>query len=188
VIGVERLSDITDPTDRGTAFIFADGAGAAVVGPSEEPGIGPVLWGSDGEQFDLIRQRDDWRDVLRDGHAAIPALTMKGNPVFRWASYEMAKVAQAALDAAGVSVDELDVFCPHQANNRITDAMARAMKLPDRVRIARDIVDQGNTSAASVPLALDRMMAEGDARSGDLALLIAFGAGLAYAAQVVRVP
>ena len=187
VIGVERLSDITDPTDRGTAFIFADGAGAAVVGPSEEPGIGPVLWGSDGEQYDLIRQRDDWRDVLRDGPAAIPALTMKGNPVFRWASYEMAKVAQAALDAAGVSVDELDVFCPHQANNRITDAMARAMKLPDRVRIARDIVDQGNTSAASVPLALDRMMAEGDARSGDLALLIAFGAGLAYAAQVVRV-
>jgi 3-oxoacyl-[acyl-carrier-protein] synthase III len=188
VIGVERLSDITDPTDRGTAFIFADGAGAAVVGPSEEPGIGPVLWGSDGEQYDLIRQRDDWRDVLRDGPAAIPALTMKGNPVFRWASYEMAKVAQAALDAAGVSVDELDVFCPHQANNRITDAMARAMKLPERVRIARDIVDQGNTSAASVPLALDRMMADGDARSGDLALIIAFGAGLAYAAQVVRVP
>jgi len=188
VIGVERLSDITDPTDRGTAFIFADGAGAAVVGPSDEPGIGPVLWGSDGEQFDLIRQRDDWRDVLRDQEAAIPALTMKGNPVFRWASYEMAKTAQAALDAAGVSVDDLDVFCPHQANNRITDAMARAMKLPERVRIARDIVDQGNTSAASVPLALDRMMADGDARSGDLALIIAFGAGLAYAAQVVRVP
>ena len=188
VIGVERLSDITDPTDRGTAFIFADGAGAAVVGPSEEPGIGPVLWGSDGEQFDLIRQRDDWMDVLRHGDIAIPALTMKGNPVFRWASYEMAKIAQAALDAAGVSVDDLDVFCPHQANNRITDAMARAMKLPERVRIARDIVDQGNTSAASVPLALDRMMADGDARSGDLALLIAFGAGLAYAAQVVRVP
>jgi 3-oxoacyl-[acyl-carrier-protein] synthase III len=188
VIGVERLSDITDPTDRGTAFIFADGAGAAVVGPSEEPGIGPVLWGSDGEQFDLIRQRDDWRDVLRDGHAAIPALTMQGNPVFRWASYEMAKIAQAALDAAGITVDELDVFVPHQANNRITDAMARAMKMPDRVRIARDIIDQGNTSAASVPLALDRMMAEGQARSGDLALFIAFGAGLAYAAQVVKVP
>ena len=188
VIGVERLSDITDPTDRGTAFIFADGAGAAVVGPADEPGIGPVLWGSDGEQFDLIRQRDDWRDVLRDQEAAIPALTMKGNPVFRWASYEMAKTAQAALDAAGVSVDDLDVFCPHQANNRITDAMARAMKLPERVRIARDIVDQGNTSAASVPLALDRMMADGDARSGDLALIIAFGAGLAYAAQDVRVP
>jgi len=188
VIGVERLSDITDPTDRGTAFIFADGAGAAVVGPSEEPGIGPVVWGSDGEQFDLIRQRDDWRDVLHDRDAAIPALTMQGNPVFRWASYEMAKTAQAALDAAGVSVDDLDVFCPHQANNRITDAMARAMKLPEHVRIARDIVDQGNTSAASVPLALDRMIAEGEARSGDIALIIAFGAGLAYAAQVVRIP
>ena len=64
VVGVERLSDITDPTDRGTAFIFADGAGAAVVGPSDTPGIGPVVWGSDGEQFDLIRQREDWRDVV----------------------------------------------------------------------------------------------------------------------------
>jgi len=77
---------------------------------------------------------------------------------------------------------------PHQANMRIIDAMARAMKLPDTVKIARDIADQGNTSAASIPLALDRMLEEGDAKSGDLALLIAFGAGLAYAAQVVRVP
>jgi 3-oxoacyl-[acyl-carrier-protein] synthase-3 len=188
VIGVERLSDITDPTDRGTAFIFADGAGAAVVGPSSEPGIGPVLWGSDGEQFDLIRQRDDWRDVLKDQEAAIPALTMQGNPVFRWASYEMAKIAQQALDRAGVSVDDLDCFIPHQANNRITDAMARAMKLPSHVRIARDIIDSGNTSAASVPLALERMIRDGDAKSGDVALLIAFGAGLAYAAQVVTLP
>ena len=99
----------------------------------------------------------------------------------------------AGVDADDVQldksfVDDLDVFVPHQANNRITDAMARAMKLPDTVRIARDIVDQGNSSAASIPLALDRMVAEGDARSGDLALMIAFGAGLAYAAQVVVVP
>ena len=69
VIGVERLSDLTDSTDRGTAFIFADGAGAAVVGPSDTPGIGPVVWGSDGEQFDLIRQKEDWRDVIADGAA-----------------------------------------------------------------------------------------------------------------------
>jgi 3-oxoacyl-[acyl-carrier-protein] synthase-3 len=100
----------------------------------------------------------------------------------------MAKVAQQALDAAGVSPEELDVFVPHQANMRIIDAMARSMKLPAGVRIARDIADQGNTSAASIPLALDRMMLEGEARSGDTALLIAFGAGLAYAAQVVTVP
>ncbi|HSV41347.1 MAG TPA: beta-ketoacyl-ACP synthase III [Nocardioidaceae bacterium] len=188
VIGVERLTDITSPTDRGTAFIFADGAGAVVVGPSDEAGIGPVVWGSDGEQFDYIRQTEDWRDVVAADRPFMPHLVMQGSQVFRWASYEMAKVAQATLDATGLTVDDLDVFVPHQANSRITDAMARSMKLPEHVKIARDIVDQGNTSAASIPLALDRMMQEGDAKSGDLALLIAFGAGLAYAAQVVRVP
>jgi 3-oxoacyl-[acyl-carrier-protein] synthase-3 len=192
VIGVERLTDILDLTDRGTAFIFADGAGAAVVGPSDTPGIGPVVWGSDGEQFDLIRQREDWRDVVGSpevpGSGVMPHLVMQGNPVFRWASFAMAKIGQQALDRAGITLDDLDVFVPHQANMRIIDAMARAMKLPAHVRIARDIADQGNTSAASVPLALDRMVEEGEARSGDTALLIAFGAGLSYAAQVVRVP
>jgi 3-oxoacyl-[acyl-carrier-protein] synthase III len=100
----------------------------------------------------------------------------------------MAKIGQQALDRAGLSIDDLDVFVPHQANMRIIDAMARAMKLPERVRIARDIAEQGNTSAASIPLALERMIADGEARSGDTALLVAFGAGLAYAAQVVTVP
>ena len=192
VIGVERLTDILDLHDRGTAFIFADGAGAVVVGPSDVPGIGPVVWGSDGEQYDLIRQREDWRDVIGTpavpGSGVMPHLVMEGNAVFRWAAFTMAKVAQQALDRAGVSVDDLDVFVPHQANMRIIDAMARAMKLPDHVKIARDIAEQGNSSAASVPLALHRMMEEGDAKSGDTALLIAFGAGLAYAAQVVTIP
>ena len=192
VIGVERLSDLTDLYDRGTAFIFADGAGAAVVGPSDTPGIGPVVWGSDGEQFELIRQKEDWRDVVgtpeAPGSGVMPHLVMQGNPVFRWASFAMAKIAHQALDRAGVAADELDVFVPHQANMRIIDAMARSMKLPPEVRIARDIAEQGNTSAASIPLALDRMIADGEARSGDTALLIAFGAGLAYAAQVVVVP
>jgi 3-oxoacyl-[acyl-carrier-protein] synthase-3 len=188
VIGVERLSDLTDMADRGTAFIFADGAGAAVVGPSDTPGIGPVVWGSDGEQFDLIRQKEDWRDAMAAEHPVLPHLTMQGNPVFRWASFTMAKVAHQALDKAGIAPDDLDVFVPHQANMRIIDAMARAMKLPERVAIARDIAEQGNTSAASIPLALDRMIEEGQANSGDIALLIAFGAGLAYAAQVITVP
>ena len=188
VIGVERLTDILDRTDRGTAFIFADGAGAVVVGPSETSGIGPVVWGSDGEHFDHIRQTLDWRDVMTTDSPAMPALTMQGSAVFRWASFAMAKVGLEAVERAGITVDDLDCFVPHQANMRITDAMARSMKLPDSVRIARDIADQGNTSAASVPLALHRMIAEGDAKSGDLALLIAFGAGLAYAAQVVVVP
>jgi 3-oxoacyl-[acyl-carrier-protein] synthase-3 len=188
VIGVERLSDLTDLADRGTAFIFADGAGAAVVGPSETPGIGPVVWGSDGEQFDLIRQKEDWRDIIAMDRPVLPYLTMQGNPVFRWASFTMAKVAQQALDKAGIAPEDLDVFVPHQANMRIIDAMARAMKLPERVAVARDIAEQGNTSAASIPLALDRMIDEGQAKSGDIALLIAFGAGLAYAAQVITVP
>ncbi|GGF58642.1 3-oxoacyl-[acyl-carrier-protein] synthase 3 protein 1 [Marmoricola endophyticus] len=188
VIGVEKLSDQTDPTDRGSAFIFADGAGAVVVGPSEEPGISPVVWGSDGEQYDLIRSREDWRDVLAADEPRMPHLVMQGNAVFRWASYEMAKVARETIAAAGITVEDLDLFVPHQANMRITDAMARALKLPEHVRIARDIAHQGNTSAASIPLALRAMLDDGTARSGDLALIIAFGAGLAYAAQVVRVP
>jgi 3-oxoacyl-[acyl-carrier-protein] synthase-3 len=192
VIGVERLSDITDPNDRGTAFIFADGAGAVIVGPSETPGIGPVVWGSDGEQFDLIRQKEDWLDVVgspeEPGSGLMPHLIMEGNSVFRWAAFTMAKVAQEAVDRAGITIDDIDLFVPHQANMRIIDAMARSMKLPERVRIARDIAEQGNTSAASIPLALARMIEEGEAKSGDIALLVAFGAGLAYAAQVVTVP
>jgi 3-oxoacyl-[acyl-carrier-protein] synthase-3 len=188
VVGVERLSDLTDPTDRGTAFIFADGAGAAVVGPSDEPGIGPVVWGSDGEQFDLIRQREDWRDIVAAGSPAMPHLVMQGNAVFRWAAYAMAKIADETLERTGITADELDLFVPHQANMRITDAMVRSMKLPDHVVVARDIAHQGNASAASVPMALRQLVLDGEAHSGDKALLIAFGAGLSYAAQVIRVP
>ena len=187
-IGVERLSDITDRTDRSTAFIFADGAGAAVIGPSDTEGIGPVVWGADGSKFDLIRQKESWWDVAHQDHPEMPHLRMDGNPVFRWASYEMAKIAAEALDRAGVSIDDLDVFVPHQANMRIIDAMARALKLPDHVAIARDIAYQGNSSAASIPLAATAMLESGEAKSGDSALFVAFGAGLAYAAQVVTLP
>jgi 3-oxoacyl-[acyl-carrier-protein] synthase III len=188
VIGAERLTDLLNSTDRGTAFIFGDGAGAAVIGPSETPGIGPVVWGSDGEQSELIKQSEPWTDVVAAAAPEMPYLSMQGSQVFRWAAFTMAKVAQQALDKAGITVDELDVFVPHQANMRIIDAMARAIGLPEHVAIARDIADQGNTSAASVPLALHRLIEDGEAKSGDKALLIAFGAGLAYAAQVVTVP
>jgi 3-oxoacyl-(acyl-carrier-protein) synthase III len=188
VIGVERLSDLLDLEDRGTAFIFADGAGAVLIGPTERPGIGPVVWGADGSQYDLIRQKETWSDAFGAEQPVWPNLTMEGAPVFRWAAYEMAKVCQDALDRAGVDVADLDLFIPHQANMRITDVMAKALKLPSSVRIARDIAEQGNTSAASVPLALDSMLASGEAKSGDTALLIGFGAGLTYAAQVVVLP
>jgi len=188
VVGVEKLSDLIDLDDRSIAFIFGDGAGAVVVGPSETPAISPVVWGSDGSQADAIMQDVFWT-TLRDepGHK-FPSLKMSGQQVFRWAVFEMSKVAQKALDEAGISTSDLDVFIPHQANMRITDAMIKKIGLPDSVRVARDIADTGNTSAASIPLAMARMLEQGDARSGDLALLIGFGAGLVYSAQVVVLP
>jgi len=188
VVGVEKLSDFTDLDDRGTAFIFGDGAGAVVIGPSDVPGIGPTVWGSDGEQWDAIRSRDSWTDYRDKPGTPWPALTMKGQPVFRWAVWQMAPVAQQALDKAGVAAEDLDAFIPHQANMRIIDSMIKALKLPAHVPVARDIAETGNTSAASIPLAMERMLREGEAPHGGLALLIGFGAGLAYAAQVVTLP
>ena len=188
VIGVERLSDFTNRGDRSTAFIFADGAGAAVVGPSETPAIGPVVWGSDGDQANLITQTQPWDQVMDSESPQWPSLTMDGNPVFKWASYTMAKTAAEALDRAGVTADDIEVFVPHQANMRIIDAMRRALKLPDTVVVARDIERQGNSSAASVPLAMEALMESGQARSGQTCLIIGFGAGLVYAGQVVVLP
>ena len=187
VLGVEKLSDFTDPTDRGSAFIFGDGAGAAIVGPSDFAGISPTVWGSDGSKWKTISQRNSWIE-LRDNNIAWPAITMEGPSVFRWAVWSMAPVAQAALDRAGIKADDLDAFIPHQANMRIIDALVKKLKLPDHVAIARDIADSGNTSAASVPLATHRMLESGEAPHGGLALQIGFGAGLSYAAQVVVLP
>jgi 3-oxoacyl-[acyl-carrier-protein] synthase-3 len=188
VVGVEKLSDFTDPYDRGTAFIFGDGAGAAIVGPSETPGIGPTIWGSDGSQWRTISQRDSWVELKEAGGVGSPAIGMAGQSVFRWAVWGMAPVAQKALDAAGVRAEDLDAFIPHQANMRIIDAMIKQLKLPDDIAVARDIAETANTSAASVPLATERMLREGEAPRGGLALQIGFGAGLVYAAQVVVLP
>ena len=190
IIGVERLSDLTNHTDRSTAFLFADGAGAAVLGPSESSGVGPVVWGSDGDQAGLIGQTEPWDRAFdsADGGPRFPVLRMDGNPVFKWASYTMAKTAAEALDRAGVRAEDLDVFAPHQANMRITDAMFRALKLPSSVVVARDIATQGNTSAASIPLAIEALLESGEARSGQTCLIIGFGAGLVYAGQVIVLP
>jgi 3-oxoacyl-[acyl-carrier-protein] synthase III len=190
VIGVERLSDLTDLSDRSTAFLFGDGAGAVVVGPSPEPAIGPVVWGSEGDKAGVIAQTLPW-DVYRDGAAddvRFPAIRQEGQAVFRWAVFEMAKVAQQALDDAGVAAADLDVFIPHQANMRIIDSMIKTLKLPEHVTVARDVESTGNTSAASIPLAMERLLATGQAKSGDTALVIGFGAGLVYAATVVTLP
>ena len=188
VIGAERMSDLLDHDDRGTAFLFGDGAGAVVGGPSDTPRLGPGVGGADRAPAPGIthtlaggRLRDD------PGHR-FPALTMEGPTVFRWASYTMAKVAAEALERSGVTAGDLAALIPHQANLRITDAMARALKLPGTVAVARDVVDTGNTSAASIPLAMERLLGDGRVTSGGLALLIGFGAGLSYAAQVVTLP
>ncbi len=188
VIGSEKLTDFVDPTDRSTAFIFGDGAGAVVIGPSDEPGIGPVVWGADGGRHDAITQKHSWVDLRGRAEVDWPALVMQGQTVFRWAVWQMAPVAREAMRRAGVSPDDLAAFIPHQANMRITDAMIKALDLPAHVAVARDIADMGNTSAASVPLAMERMLESGQVSSGDLALLIGFGAGLVYAAQVVVLP
>ncbi|MFF4155849.1 ketoacyl-ACP synthase III [Streptomyces sp. NPDC001678] len=188
VIGVERLSDLTDLEDRATAFLFGDGAGAVVVGPSAEPAIGPVVWGSEGDKAETIKQTVAWDVYREETDVRFPAITQEGQAVFRWAVFEMAKIAQQALDEAGVSPEDLDVFIPHQANMRIIDSMVKTLKLPESVTVARDVETTGNTSAASIPLAMERLLATGAAKSGDTALLIGFGAGLVYAATVVTLP
>jgi len=186
VIGSEKWSSVINPLDRSIAFIFGDGAGAVLLGPGDSPGIGPVVWGADGSQSTAITMDGDWVDKAAAGETAY--MIMNGPQVFRWAAFELAPVARRAVEAAGLSMNDLDAFIPHQANMRITDAMVRALKLPAGVAVARDIVDTGNTSAASIPLAMETMLERGEIRSGDTALLIGFGAGLSFAAQVVTIP
>ncbi|MFC3961472.1 beta-ketoacyl-ACP synthase III [Nocardia jiangsuensis] len=193
VIGAERLSDMVDWTDRTNAFLFGDGAGAAVIGPSETVGIGPVVWGSDGSHWDMLGQNKSmgaFMDEVKElGSAAQrPIFKMDGPALFRWTLGALEQVCQEALKRAGVTVDDLDAFIPHQANGRITEMLARQLKLPAGCTVAYDIVEQGNTSAASVPLAMEGLLRTGAAKPGDIALLIGFGAGLVYAAQVVRLP
>jgi 3-oxoacyl-[acyl-carrier-protein] synthase-3 len=189
VVGVEKLSDFLDFTDRSSAFIFADGAGAVLIGPSDHPGIGPTVWGSDADLRDAIVLEPSWNE-FRNGSAGVnwPHISQKGQAVFRWAVYSMSKAGLRALDAAGITADQLDAFIPHQANVRIIETMAKEMKLPEKVIIAQDIRTSGNTSAASVPLAMSALLADHPELHGGLALLIGYGAGLSYAGQVVQLP
>lgn len=175
VVGSEKLSDWTDWTDRRSAILFGDGAGAAVVGAGARSGIGPVVSGSDGSLAHLI-------DIPAGGK-----LRLDGPAVFRWATTRLGDVAKSACAAAGVVPDDLAAVVPHQANLRIVNAVARGLGASNAV-VADDIAETGNTSAASVPLALSRLVETGAVASGDLALLLGFGAGLTWAGQVVAIP
>jgi 3-oxoacyl-[acyl-carrier-protein] synthase-3 len=179
VIGSEKLTDLVDPVDRSTAIIFADGAGAAVVGPSDQPGIGPVAWGTAGDLAETI--------TMPDGKY----IYQEGQSVFRWATTKIAPIALQALELAGVQPSDVDVLIPHQANLRIVEAIAKRLRkvgAREEMVVADDIVTSGNTSSASIPIAMDHMQAAGRLHTGDVALLIGFGAGLSYAGQVVICP
>ena len=187
VVGAEKLSDFISPTDRTISFLLGDGAGAAIVGASDHPGISKTIWGADGSSWDKVGMTGSILN-FRDGKIPWPTLTQEGQTVFRWAVWEMSKVAKQALDAAGIEASDLSALVMHQANLRIIDEFAKQMKLPDTVVIAKDIVETGNTSAASVPLAMHRILEEKKVASGGFALQIGFGAGLTFAAQVVELP
>jgi 3-oxoacyl-[acyl-carrier-protein] synthase-3 len=176
VVAAERFSGWLNMNDRSTCIILGDGAGAALVSGSKVVGIGPVVWGSDGAQSATVTIDEETRFFRQDGQA-----------VFRWAITRMAPIALEACLRAGIEPAELAAFVPHQANLRIIDSIAKKLNTPNAV-IARDIVTSGNTSAASIPLALSRMVEHGQIRSRAPVLLLGFGSGLAYAAQVVITP
>jgi 3-oxoacyl-[acyl-carrier-protein] synthase-3 len=179
VIGAEKLTDVTDYTDRTTCVLFGDAAGAAVVVPTEgdePPGIGPVLWGSDPSKGNVLTI-EGWR----------PYIVQEGQTVYRWVTTEMPKLARQACERAGVATEDIAAFVAHQANLRIIEAVAKRLDLPNAV-IAKDIVESGNTSTASVPVALSKLVERGEIQSGAPVLLFGFGGGLTYAGQVVRCP
>jgi 3-oxoacyl-(acyl-carrier-protein) synthase III len=193
VVGVEKISDFLDPTDRGTAFIFGDGAGAVVIGQSNEPLIGPSVWGSDAESREAITLSPAYTVFRNSPDKGVtelgwPNISQQGQAVYRWAVFTVGKIGIKALEAAGVRPDELGAFIPHQANMRIIESMAKEIKIPANVVIADDIRVNGNTSAASIPLAMDVLLENHPELHGTLALLIGYGAGLVYAAQVVQLP
>jgi 3-oxoacyl-[acyl-carrier-protein] synthase-3 len=175
VIGTDKGSAWLDWNDRDTALLFGDGAGAVVVAPHEVPGIGPVLWGSLGESWDLVGIDPKSRMLYQNGRA-----------VFRWAM-SLGPLIEQLCSRTGVGPDDLSAFIPHQANLRIIRALAKTM--PDHVLTSTDVVDTGNTIAATIPIALSRLLTQcGHTVRGGQALLFGFGAGLTYAGQIVTLP
>jgi 3-oxoacyl-[acyl-carrier-protein] synthase-3 len=177
VVGAEKMSDITDWTDRTTCVLLGDGAGAAVLSASDAPRVGPVVWGSDPSLGDAVRILGDWH----------PTFAQDGQTVFRWATTTLASIARQACERAGIEPAQLGAIVTHQANLRIIEAIAGQLDAPG-VLVAQDVVESGNTSAASIPIALAKLVARGEIRSGAPVLLLGFGGGLSWAGQVVTCP
>lgn len=179
VIGADKMAAVADWTDRTTCVLVGDGAGAAVVvatGPGEEPGIGPVLWGSVPEMGNAVRIE-----------GTPPRFAQEGQSVYRWATTQLPPIARQVCERAGVTPEELAAVVLHQANLRIIEPVAQKIGAINAV-IARDVIESGNTSAASIPLALSKLVARGEVQSGAPALLFGFGGNLSYAYQVIRCP
>jgi len=190
VIGAEKLSSVVDWQDRGTCLLFGDGAGAVVIGLEDAPGIGLLgtKLGALGEDTDLL--------YIPSGGSRMPTsaesiargdqfIKMKGKEVFKLAVRVMEEAARDILEQHGLAAHQIDLVIPHQANLRIIDAIAQYLELPvDRFFVNVD--RYGNTSAASIPIAMDEARRTGRIKKGDLTLLVAFGAGLTYGSALIR--
>ncbi|MCX4978562.1 MULTISPECIES: beta-ketoacyl-ACP synthase III [unclassified Streptomyces] len=176
VIGADKMSDVADWSDRTTCVLVGDGAGAAVVEATDEPGIGPVLWGSVPEMGNAVRIEGTPSRFAQEGQS-----------VYRWATTQLPAIARKACERAGLAPEDLAGVVLHQANLRIIEPLAEKIGAVNAV-VARDVVESGNTSAASIPLAFSKLVERGELSTGDPVLLFGFGGNLSYAGQVVRCP
>jgi 3-oxoacyl-[acyl-carrier-protein] synthase-3 len=185
VTGAECITKLLDWGDRNTCVLFGDGAGSVIVVPSEEPGILSCELGADGQYRELLHYPVGVSKNLAAAGAGEANLIMQGNEVFKVAVKTLGRIAQAALDKAGVTKEELDWLVPHQANIRIIQAMAKRLNMPME-KVIVTVQDHGNTSAASVPLALDVGIRDGRVKKGQLVLMEAFGGGFTWGSVLMR--
>jgi len=192
VVGADELSNHLDWKDRTTCVLFGDGAGAVVLRASDKPGVMATTMGSDGAGANLLTIRAGSRkrhsNAASNGHAAQDSdyfLKMNGPQIFRWATQMMAKAAEKVVAGSGLKTSQIDLFIPHQANFRIMDAAARRLGLPIE-KVFSNVAEYGNTSAASIPIALCEAVQDGRVKAGDTIVLASFGAGLSWAASAIR--
>jgi len=181
VIGADTMSRLLDWQDRSTCILFADGAGAVVLGAAEEPGIISTHISADGAYKDLLQVP---KGIGRGG-CEDPYLEMRGNEVFRWAVSTLGRIVEETLEANGMTKSDIDWLVPHQANIRIIQATARRLDLPME-QVVVTVADHGNTSAASIPLALDTAVRDGRIQRGQTILMEGFGGGFTWGTVLAR--